>query len=527
MNTEQSNAWVREYDEVKEFNKDLWMKSPPKGQFKVGLDWKVTDINTDLPFGNANANANLLRSSTLQLNESLIDCVTVQTREYLQDLLRRTCDDKEFHTDITIELISNDNNGPVRIVEINISPICDQTGNVTGVVFAKSRSFYSIMKDTSFFLLAFHICDKQYIVTSANSSGQSEFTYDTAKAYLISLGHNPEFYRGDDDNEGFYNNFCGKSWTKYMSTYVFYISTWMQKACYWSDIAMTDRLFSGQGAFQADHIYSDINQGNTTTVLASRARKSFYYNVKTAKTKELMVYLREGSKTSISHVFYHAILSREVSENLPRNIEPGRYAEQRVKLSSQILDDEDNRPFIERYQRWWSNPNSISFEDLKEFTLMCGIHLEDVAYFTEAMWNGYSGLTANLRKKIRITQIFYNTIIRLCGGCPLCYLLLPEDQYYDHRFLSFNMPVLGLLRSEYHHVIESKKRDNISEMRNANPIFVINELKKTVCLCTRHHFYITHGRMTPENRDPEQILSTYIRNQGYQASQTSGKIERR
>ena len=92
----------------------------------------------------------MIDNSTIQLNKSLIECVTEQTRVNLEELLRRTRDDKEFHTNITIELLhsdNNNNNNNVHIENINISPICDVNGNVIGVVFANARSFYSIMNE--------------------------------------------------------------------------------------------------------------------------------------------------------------------------------------------------------------------------------------------------------------------------------------------------------------------------------------------------------------------------------------------
>ena len=139
-----------------------------------------------------------------------------------------------------------------------------------------------------FKLLIYYIHEKRYIATSANSEVQSEFTYDTARDFLSSLEHPPGLYR-DDDNVGFYNNHCGGYWTQYMIMYVYYISLWMQRACFWSDTVMTDRLFSGGGTFQSDHIVSMSND-NTLVV----GNKLFEYNLKNTKVYQVMTFLKEG-----------------------------------------------------------------------------------------------------------------------------------------------------------------------------------------------------------------------------------------
>ena len=154
----------------------------------------------------------------------------------------------------------------------------------------------------------------------------------------------------------------------------------MQQACYWSDTAMADKLFSRGETFQADHI---ISLANNTGIW----NKVLKYNLASATIQ--MDYLKEGAKTAISHFYYHAILTWDVSDNLPQIIEMGRYAEQQVKLPSQVLQDQAYQPFIDRYKSLWANAGNVSFAELQSFTMMGSIHLEDVAYFTEAMWNGW------------------------------------------------------------------------------------------------------------------------------------------
>ena len=123
--------------------------------------------------------------------------------------------------------------------------------------FFKHRSYYSIM-DIRFQNIIQHIHEKNYVTLLPTSSAiNNYYTYNQAKDVLTTYGHPPSAYR-DDDNQHYY---IARHWTTYMMEYVFYISMWVQRACYMSDIeiAVSDRLYAGEGVFQSDHINSVTN----------------------------------------------------------------------------------------------------------------------------------------------------------------------------------------------------------------------------------------------------------------------------
>lgn len=159
----------------------------------------------------------------------------------------------------------------------------------------------------------------------------------------------------------------------------------------------------------------------------------------------LITLLKEGAKTALAYFYYHPILSNDTRDTLRQVIPEGRYEEaEEIKLPVEVLDDVATQSLINEYRRIWNNPINVSLADLKAFTMLRNISVEDVAYFSLDKCEIFNRST----KKEKITHIFYNTIIRLCGGCIHCYWMVDTDAYYYERFQFHILPVLGLPRCE-------------------------------------------------------------------------------
>jgi len=212
--------------------------------------------------------------------------------------------------------------------------------------------------------------------------------------------------------------------------------------------------------------------------------------------------LREGSKTGLTYFYYHAILKKVTKDSMRQTIPEGRYVpNSQIKLPIEILDDDVYQPFIDEYKSMHANPMGVDQARLEGFTGDVNIDVEDVAYFNLDKWNTFK---TNARRS-KITRIFYNTIFRLCGGCIHCFWMDDDDAYYHERFQMHTLPALGLPRCEYHHINEDRKFDKISNMNMESPEVVLFELRKVVCLCYRHHKYISTNRPTPEGANAQEI----------------------
>jgi hypothetical protein len=233
--------------------------------------------------------------------------------------------------------------------------------------------------------------------------------------------------------------------------------------------------------------------------------------------------LSEGSKTGLTYFYYHAILKKETRDSMRQTIPEGRYVpNSQIKLPIEILDDDVYQPFIDEYKSMHANPMGVDRARLEGFTGGPGVNIdiEHVAYFNLDKWNSYK---ANIRQS-RITRIFYNTIIRLCGGCIHCFWMEDNDAYYHERFQMHMLPALGLPRCEYHHINEDRKLYNISDMDTMSPTEVLLELRKVVCLCYRHHKYISTNRPTPEGANAQDILDSFLLEREYHADELTGVL---
>jgi hypothetical protein len=532
MNLNQQAEFDGLINGVRDSNYAWYKLYPPEGQFHlqrpaVNNDksgWLVTKINTAGIFY-GNPNSVMMKYSKVRPGISIFDCVPEDKHaDLLALLISSVTVVNKFTTDVTINLLNADETSSChRMDQLNVSPICNSSGDVTGVVFAKCRAYGSCLEDKSVRYILEQIHEKVYVSWDNNAKADDDpvlalYSYTTAKQYLTDLGHSPSLYMGENDNEEFFDTTCNKSWIRYMLHYAVMIINWKQQACYWSDTVMpaADRLHCGSGAYQSDHIQSMINGQ------ADDSNRLFFYVVNEAQRRRLIILLTEGAKTALAYHYYHAILSKETRITLRQVIPVGRYvAAAEIKLPVEVLDDAATRPFIVEYRRLWGNPAAVTPAKLKAFTMLVNIDVEDVAYFSLDKWD-----TFKKTKKRKITQIFYNTIIRLCGGCIHCFWMESTDAYYFERFQMHMLPVLGLPRCDYHHINEDRKLFNISQSDkdNKSPTELLSELRKVVCLCCRHHKYITNNRPTPEGANAQEILDRFLLSRNYHADEHTGVL---
>lgn len=133
--------------------------------------------------------------------------------------------------------------------------------------FAKCRSYGSCMEDTAVKHILEYTHDKGFVSNNflRFSYVLPAFNHPTAKQILMDLGHPPRLYEGENDNQEFFEIICDGSCIRYLSRYAIHIINWKIQAYFWSDTVMpeTDRLHTGSGAFQNDHILSPTNRNAT------------------------------------------------------------------------------------------------------------------------------------------------------------------------------------------------------------------------------------------------------------------------
>jgi hypothetical protein len=278
-----------------------------------------------------------------------------------------------------------------------------------------------------------------------------------------------------------------------MKTYLYYISRVMQAACYKTDIEIgeNDVMFGAGGRFQSDHIISNTN------IEGAESDKEFHYTYKATSGYSVLDFLTEGAKTMLVLYMFHELFTVEHSSNLRDDLSKHYEAVSPIQLTSQVLDDPSNARLITMFNDMRVDIN-LPFSALSDLARTVDIDISDVAFFTEEMWDSY---TINTNKTYKVATLYKNIIKRRCGGCVLCYILGGSEVVYCH-----NLPVKYLVRLEFHHVVESKKICNISNLITSEELEV--ELPKVVCLCTPHHFYITNKRGEYESKLTEFILSS-------------------
>jgi hypothetical protein len=382
------------------------MRNPPEGQFHLQRPtlndndtsgWTVIKMNTGGVFP-GNPNSVMIKNSKVSPGISIFECVAVDDRAELLALLIRTVTVEVFTTGVSIDLLHTDGTSDSHHMdELNVSPICNNTGNVTGVAFAKFRAYGSCMEDPRVKDILELIYEKSYVSNNVHPTAAGDprlelFSYTAAKRALTDLGHPPRLYMGENDNQAFFDTTCGGSWIKYMTHYAIIILTCKQRACFWSDTVMhaTDILHYGLGAFQNDHIESLIN-GNGV------GNKLFDYDVRQTD-RNIIAVLREGSKTGLTYFYYHAILKKVTRDSMRQTIPEGRYVpNSQIKLPIEILDDDVYQPFIDEYKSMHANPMGVDRARLEGFTGDVNIDVEDVAYFNLDKWNSYKAIIRQSR----------------------------------------------------------------------------------------------------------------------------------
>ena len=488
------------YGVIKANAKKLVEENEPCGQFKV-----ANNDNFDVIFVNnggsilGTEHVATLLSTTISIGSSILDHVPPETRDDLRALLESTVREKK-HTS-KYEITLNVSGGNDVVMNLNVTPMCNAQGAVTGIVFSKYMSYYLVMSDDSFERIAEEIYKKKKITTSTSQMNTSVYNYRNAVRILTRNGHPPSKYR-DDDSQDYYDIKCEGSWSLYMKSYLFYISRVMQNACYKTDIeiAEDDVMFGAGGRFQSDHINSNTN------IINAESDKEFNYDYKACCEKSVLEMLAEGAKTMLVSYMFHEIFTIEHSTNLRDDLSGRNYEDIPIRLTSEVLDDPNNTELITTFDEMTDRIRDISFTELSDLAETVNIDITDVSFFTKDMWDGMSN------KKQKIGKVYKNIIKRNCGGCILCYILRSSEAVYCR-----NLPVKKLVRLEFHHIDDSKKIGNISSLYTSEKLKV--ELPKVVCLCTPHHFYITNKR-----GDYESQLNAFILNSNYAIDKDTGKL---
>jgi hypothetical protein len=194
------------YGVIKDKAKKLVEENAPCGQFKVANDdnYNVNFVNNGCILGKDHVAT--LRSTTITTGSSILDHVPPEARDELRSLLDSTVREK-IHTP-NHKITLNVDGGTNVVMTLNVAPICDAQGVVTGIVFSKYMSFYLVLSDDNFERIVEEICKKNKLVQGGMSRMNNKvYAYADAVEILSMYEHPPSKYR-DDDSQEYYDIKC-------------------------------------------------------------------------------------------------------------------------------------------------------------------------------------------------------------------------------------------------------------------------------------------------------------------------------
>jgi hypothetical protein len=159
----------------------------------------------------------------------LVSCFLLKHADLIALLISAVTVENKFTTNVTIDLLHADETSNChRMDQLNVSPICNSSGDVTGVVFANCRAYGSCLEDTNVGFILELIHEKVYVSWNNHAKADDDpvlalYSYTTAMQYLTDLGHPPSLYMGENDNDDFFYTTCKKSLIIYMLHYAIMI----------------------------------------------------------------------------------------------------------------------------------------------------------------------------------------------------------------------------------------------------------------------------------------------------------------
>jgi hypothetical protein len=133
--------------------------------------------------------------------------------------------------------------------------------------------------------------------------------------------------------------------------------------------------------------------------------------------------------------------------------------------------------------------------------MLVDIDVEDVAHFSLDKWDPFKKQSKNQKLSSTIPFFVFVADVYIAFGWRVLTPIISKD-FRCTCYLFWGYQGVNII------TLPKTGSCVLSQMKKI-PTEVLYELRKVVCLCTRHHKYISENRPTPEGANAQEILDRF------------------